>query len=375
MKIYRYVKPLILLVFALTLFPLSASADGHTIRIVTWNLEWFYDNNTRDDNSTIGRDFAAPNGREYNGRVIAVAEAVAEMQPTILALQEVENAKVVADIAVELADEHGLAYEVAFVEGKDSYTGQDVAFLVEEGLLFEASRYRFPSAFRSRGYKDISKHLKLEVLVGDETITLISVHLITSQDNRELQALTLRGWVENTVASENIVILGDFNTRQRFNQTTPDSEMGIIRGFQTDDESDDFFDAHQILNDRSTHVSGSELDRILLSPGLLDETGYQLTEANVRGDLAIRGSEDRSDGVDYDQPAAEQDISDHYPVIVTLTIPGFETATDDADTAVSTDEDSLRQELLDALAQVESELQKLNEELETIRGLIEALDE
>lgn len=370
--------PLLCFLFLLSK-PMVAQAAGPTLRIATWNLEWFNDHDRSDDRSTIGRDFAAPNFREYAERVTTTAAAIAEMKPTILALQEVENRKVVIDLANELADQHNLDYEVAFEEGKDSFTGQDVAFLVEAGLLFEASRYRFPNAFRSKGYKDISKHLKLEAIIADEAFTLVTVHLITSDDNREKQALTLRGWIENTVATDNLIILGDFNARQRFNQTRPNSEMGIIRGFQTDTQKDDLFDVHQWLGQRETHVSGAELDRILVSPRLLDEDGFQVIEATVRRDLAILGREDRSDGVDYDQPADEQDISDHFPVLITLRDPSAAADSDPSQPTIPEDEaatqpESLRQELLTALAKVEAEIAQLNARLEEIRQLIEALE-
>jgi hypothetical protein len=57
------------------------------------------------------------------------------------------------------------------------------------------------------------------------------------------------------VATNNLIILGDFNTGLRFQEVAPGSEMGIIRGFQTSTTTDDLFDTHQMLNLRETHVS------------------------------------------------------------------------------------------------------------------------
>ena len=348
----------------------TAAQEPETLRIVTWNIEWFFDHNTSDDNSRIGRDYAAPDRGEYQERVKAVAAAIQEIDPAILALQEVENEKVVADVARRLATDHDLEYQVAFVQGRDSYTGQDVAFLVKEDILFDESRLNFRLFSGDDNFKSLSKHLKLDVILGDEAVTLITVHLVTGREGRVQQARTLRAWIEESVAEENLILLGDFNAGQRFNQTTPDSDIGIIRGFQTDTESDDLFDTHRALGDRATHVSNRELDRILISPALLDETGLQFVSVDTRRDLAIRGSQDRGDGVAYQKPTREQDLSDHYPLVATFALPGSE-----APKPPVLDQEGLKAELLAELERIEAELTRLTADLEDVRSLIEALEE
>jgi endonuclease/exonuclease/phosphatase family metal-dependent hydrolase len=209
-----------------------------------------------------------------------------------------------------------LRYQVAFVQGNDTYTGQDVAALVQQEIEFQASRFRYTFGGDSN-HKSLSKHLRIRATLGGERFEIVAVHLITQPADRIKQARTLRAWTRDLV-DENLVILGDLNASLAFNETTPNSDIGIIRGFGTPSRADDLFDAHERLANRRTHVSGRELDRVLLSPSLVDTTGLTLNTVTTRRDLAIRGEVDRLDRVDYSQPDAEQDLSDHFPLLITL---------------------------------------------------------
>jgi endonuclease/exonuclease/phosphatase family metal-dependent hydrolase len=308
------------------LFPLRATAIallvlvGQTaadeIRIGTWNLEWFNDHDASDDDSEIGPSMKAPNEQEYQSRVRGFGAAIADLRPHVMALQEVENEKVVADLARQLRDAHGLRYQVAFVQGNDSYTGQDVAALVREGIDLRARRFRFTFHNDSR-YKSLSKHLWLSATIDGQRYEVVAAHLVTQPAERIKQARTLRAWIKNRI-DENLIVLGDLNASLAFNETTPDSDIGILRGFDTPSRDDDLFDVHQRLANRRTHVGGQELDRILLAPSLVDDEGTTLKSVEIRRDLAIRGQVDPSNRVDYRLSESEQDLSDHFPLVVTF---------------------------------------------------------
>lgn len=158
----------------------------------------------------------------------------------------------------------------------------------------------------------------MQTTIDDEPLSLINIHLIASStDGRISQARTLRSWIEDLgVETSNIIVLGDFNSRVRFNQTSSEKEVGIIRGFATPEEDDNLFDTQQDLVDRSTHVGDDPFDRIMLSPFLKDNPALVYTTVETRRDLAVRGRRDRGREVDYDKSVEEQDLSDHYPVVV-----------------------------------------------------------
>ncbi len=296
--------------------------EAGELRVVTWNLEWFNDADRSDDPSELGRDMAAPDAALFRQRVVAVAAAIAALDPTLVALQEVENEKVVADLAAELRSRHARAFQVAFVPGRDSHTGQEVALLVRDTVqVRKERRFDFRPFVGRSGFKDLSKHLVVELTVGGEPLTVVIVHLITNPEDRRRQAHTLRAWIEPLVAKTNLIVTGDFNTGIRFNETRPESEMGILRGFGTPSRADDLFDVHERLASRATHVNGQEHDRMLLSPRLSDQIGLRFKKAETRRDLAVHGKVDSSRTVDYALPPAEQDLSDHFPLVVTLARP------------------------------------------------------
>ena len=115
-------------------------------------------------------------------------------------------------------------------------------------------------------------------------------------------------------------MLGDFNSEEK----TPaggGSEIGVFAGKGTSSPDDDLVDLHsKISNDkRATHMIGAQFDRILVSPQLVSKKGDSklvLNRVQIRPDLAIQGKPDKEHrDVYYDIPAAERDLSDHYPIV------------------------------------------------------------
>lgn len=374
MRNFRINTILLFVIVVIAIGPAKASAQEETFRLATWNLEWFFDHDTSDNSSSLSKQQSAPDQNEFNERVDTFADAIKDINPTIIALQEIENQKVVQDIANRLQEKHNLAYEVAFVQGRDTFTEQDVAYLIKQGIPFSESRFNFTSFAGNNNFKDLSKHLKLEVTINGEDITLVTIHLISSSLPQRLQqARTLRAWTETMALTDHLIILGDFNTSLRFQEVTPASDMGVIRGFQTPTTTDDLFDTHQILAQRETHVSGKEFDHILVSPLLTNQSGLDLSSIEIRRDLAIRDTEDSSPGgIDYSLPSNEQDLSDHFPVVATFSIVVEPTPTPGPPPL--TDEE-IRALLLEKITHLETEIMGLTEELEEMKALLRELED
>lgn len=307
----------------------TRTAWGEDISIGTWNVEWFFDHDTSDNESDSARENSPPSKADYQWKAGAIAEAIAQLDVTVIALQEVENEKVVKRVAELLKTKHSLNYDVGFKQGTDSATEQDVAVLVKQGVTFSCSRYKYPAGLRGKqDYKDVSKHLfvtlDFDTPIGKERVLLVTAHLFAADpEEQRRQARTIRYWLSDRPAKgENIVVLGDMNSRQRFNETTPDSAVGILRGFQSPDKKDDLFDVDQKLSGdaRRTHISGQEFDRILISSALeSDKPGKEdliLDTVEMRSDVVVRKDPDRDRRSNlWKIPPAERDISDHYPIV------------------------------------------------------------
>lgn len=312
----------------LAVISLGNVCDAEDIVVATWNVEWFFDHDPSDNSSQLAKEMTAPSEEDYQWKLSDLAIGIAQIKPTILALQEIENAKVLGDLADRLKDDHGLSYQVAFVQGGDTYTEQDVGYLVQDGLEFDVER--IPFEFQGdREFHNVSKHAALTVDIptetGTERLWLLNVHLLASNANgRKQQARTIREWIAPRIeAEENVIVLGDINSGQRFEQTTPDSEVGIIRGFQTPTLRDDLFDLHQLLAGpaRGTHITGRHLDRILISeaatvndPSMVD---LYFKSVTMEDGASIRGAgKDRNHSSGYwEIEESERDVSDHFPVV------------------------------------------------------------
>ena len=77
---------------------LNHTVIADEITIASWNVEWFFDSDTADVQSDLGKKNSAPDDEQWNWKLQAVAKVIANMKPTVLALQEVENRKVLREL-------------------------------------------------------------------------------------------------------------------------------------------------------------------------------------------------------------------------------------------------------------------------------------
>ncbi|MEQ8789677.1 MAG: endonuclease/exonuclease/phosphatase family protein [Pirellulaceae bacterium] len=278
----------------------TSMAAGERVTIGTWNLEWLFDDNRNDNESDLAKEMSAENRAAYELRVRRMADVIAQIKPTVMALQEVESEKVVADLATALRVHHELKYKVGFVQGTDSFTEQDVAFLIEDrpGEM-EISRIDARAeGLTDRGrYKVPSKHAVLTFTrsVGGETqrMVIVTAHLKAGANDsdeaqRTSQSRALNAYVSRRMREgSEVVVLGDFNAGKAFSQTSRRDAMGVLVGMETNATDDDLIDLNLRLpaTFRRTHSTGRELDRIVVSPNLLDDRGLVLERVfNHRND-------------------------------------------------------------------------------------------
>src|SRR5258705_7079909 len=140
--------------------------------IATWNLEWFFDDHTGDNFQELPKQQSAPSHEEWEWKLTGVAKAIAEIKPTIVALQEVENRRVLYYLTRKLKSDYGLDYSTAFIEGDDFFTEQDVAVLAQSGLVGFAVKRQTREMFDSEQFYNVSKHLfcLFEWTVGNQKL-------------------------------------------------------------------------------------------------------------------------------------------------------------------------------------------------------------
>ncbi len=300
--------------------------------IATWNVEWMFDEYTGDNYAELAREQSAPNRAEWEWKRNGVAAAIAEMNPTILGLQEVEGQRTLYYLDQQLKKAHQLDFRTAFIQGGDYFTEQDVALMYRSGLVKYWRCEQSKEMWDSKQYYNVQKHLFGEFQWGTEpngeSLVVLSVHfraMPKAAAIRVKQARLVRYWISDLIQRQaNVVVMGDFNTEETAGETTSSSEMGILLGLDTADASDDLVDLHHHLeqNQRGTHLlPGKQFDRILVSPSLIDdEPGRKdlvFQSIELRKDVVVRGKRQDADHWNkyYEIPQQERDLSDHYPLV------------------------------------------------------------
>lgn len=316
--------------------------DAFGFSVMTWNLEWFYDDAKKDNYSDLATQKASPSRGDWNWKRDAVAQAIADAKPSVVAVQEIEGQRVLWYLTRALDREHQLEYDEFVVEGNDFFTEQDVGLLARAPVdVVSVMRGNVTSLMKkTKRFGSVSKHVAaiVEVPVGNsiQSILVVNVHFRSGEkgaDIRKKQAASLNHWIERWQAasgSPHVIVTGDFNTEQRAGAIDPESEMAILLSRSTAETDDDLTDLHESIpaNNRQTHLlPGRQFDRILASRSLIEDTpgvaDLVFGRVEVRKDLAVQGSPDTPTQhweQYWESSADERDLSDHYPVVAEFVI-------------------------------------------------------
>ena len=320
---------------------IAADSAPEKLTVMTWNVEWFYDDEPGDNYSKLAKEKAAPSRSDWEWHRNAVARSISLAKPTILAMQEVENRRVLYYLSRELDRKHKLDYHEVCDQSGDHFTEQDVGFMYRSPVdLLSRSHHAMTRAQRkTEKFFDLSKHIigVFDVpngTVQHERLTIMNLHWRSRAEGESIrirQARLVHEWLRETIASgENVIVLGDTNTEEKGDSTRSQSELGIACGSETETTDDDLVDLHLRLapEDRGTHLlPGREFDRILVSQSLLDDDPSRpdlvFSSIEVLRDLCIQGEQDsQTEHWDefWQRDASERDLSDHYPVQATFEI-------------------------------------------------------
>lgn len=246
----------------------------------------------------------------------AVAEAIRKLDADILGLIEVEDLAVLRHMNRKYLKR--MNYKAYLVQGKDSFTGQDVGLLTRIDPLGRLNRTNLRLIYRKDKTRGVSKNCYADFLINGQKFRLICAHLISKrwQNNafRDLQADILRQVAQDV--NHHVVILGDFNA---FDGDVPDRNqnypecgvLDILKDLNPDRPGNELLSVARTIppprryscwydRNRDVVIDSTELsmlDHILISREL---------SKNVRKSGVL--------SKDYDP----RKISDHYPVWVEL---------------------------------------------------------
>jgi endonuclease/exonuclease/phosphatase family metal-dependent hydrolase len=286
------------------------------LRVATLNTEFLFDGLGEEGGADFPHKGDPLKARLHRDRIGTILR---RLDADLVLLVEVEHRDVLQQLVDEsLAD---LGYSVYFVQGEDTFTGQDLGLLSRIPIDSVGRTDERAPIGATRQTQGVSKNLFARLTLAGQATTLIGVHFLSRpsdpsrKDQRQGQAEVIRRLVAREQAlGRAVAVLGDFND---FDETTSDRNgnqpitdvLARIKSAGPGPEDDlrnvlaevppeERFTAHW---DRNTdeQVAWDELsaiDHILLSPAL-----YRRLRA-----------------VQYIQAHDPLTYSDHFPVMITL---------------------------------------------------------
>lgn len=227
------------------LLALSSLAPAHaleSIRILSQNMNRLFDDVDDGNREKV----LAP--QRFRSKVKIAARKIGEYYalPEIIALQEVENINVLAHIAEEIWQRHGLRYQLVLVAGQDT-SGINLGYLVHPALEIHEVDQLFADVHLDNSDQPLFTRppLYLELCRLGRCLSLLNLHLrsmrgIDSAEAAERERVLTKRWQQaNRIAAwvdrfqkanpgASLILLGDFNAL-----TPADSKLdlvGIVRG-------------------------------------------------------------------------------------------------------------------------------------------------
>jgi endonuclease/exonuclease/phosphatase family metal-dependent hydrolase len=301
--------------------------------VVTWNVEWMYDDDLSDNRSDLSKEQSAPSKEYWQKKLDNVTTALAATGGDIIALQEIEGDQTLIAIAAELRQKHKLNYRHAFIPGSDRFTEQDVGLLFRSGLTQYRRHEQTREMFDSNNYYNISKHLVGEFSWKSiaSPLTVMTAHLratAEAEDFRVRQLRLARYWLAPQLnKGEDVILLGDLNTEHAVGENQGD--MLELAGAPVGNEkplAPPMVDLLKYLpaDQRTTHlILPRAFDRILVSQSLVEDgpdKDWVFKQIEIRKDLVIHGKHDGQEHWDnrLTMPIDELDSSDHFPLVATF---------------------------------------------------------
>lgn len=297
----------------------STAPTAEGLRLATFNTEFLFDGLDGEGQASFAWKGDPELARAHRD---AVGEVIRLINADVLMLQEVEHLGVLEMMIEESLA--GMGYRAYLVDGRDTFTGQDVGLLSripvdEVGRTDE--RVTVPGTRQPYG---VSKNMWARLDLGGVPTTLIGVHFLARPDDvsrkpqRETQAEVIRRLVvQEMEAGRAVAVLGDFNdfdpdildragstpitnvleTIKRAGPGPDDDLRNVMGEVQQLDRYTSFWDRNR--NEQIDEGEFSAIDHLLLSPRLYH---------------ALRA-------VEFVHDFDPREVSDHFPIVVTLALP------------------------------------------------------
>ena len=284
------------------LLPQLPAAEPNQIRVMTWNVENFFDYLLPHPT-----DPALPSVAEYKAWLEKIANTILLAgTPAVIGLQEVENIGILEDLAAtsQLAP---FGYQAILLEGTDS-RGIDVGYLVRGDVrILEVMQFPAPEDLTSRPPLLLKVEIKLDT--GTRILYLLNNHFLSmsggelaTEPRRIAQAAWNAGLIEQILVDDpnaQIILMGDLNSYYDSPPIETLREAGLTHVFDDLEPQDRYTYIYQGISQVLDHMLVSEK----LAPAIA-----RVDILHVNADFPLQLPGDTS----------VLHKSDHDPIVITL---------------------------------------------------------
>lgn len=270
--------------FSLVLL-LLLTANSYATTIIALNTEWLWDTSEPHEGQVVGYaqdNIRPPSPKEYILETYAIAKTIEAYDADIVGLVEIENEAVAQKIKSFLSDE----WSLAFMKGRDSYTGQDVAILTRYDVIPDTLS-NLPDFEGNAG--GVTKKPSKVIAVGlkddaGKTYYVVATHFLSKRSNNDTKRLAQADAVRQAIKAQfnnydHFVVLGDINdlpnspVLKRL-RGLDDQETNLVQPADISEDYSYIYDGRKQLIDHilvdAQLASGGKLETILLPEAITD---------------------------------------------------------------------------------------------------------
>lgn len=312
--------------------PQDRRNDRRKLRVVSYNVEWLFDGTTSQD------PWSGP--EEAQKHLEAIAGVVAELNPDVLHMQEVQNCDMLDRLVRELSNLGVEGYRSYLVRGTDNATLQNVGMITRidptEDVERTSARYEYPIPGSNCGgtvtptSSAVSKHAINRFTINNQDYTMFNHHFIAFPTQsrrchqREAQSSVMRQQIDVALArGDSVITLGDFND---YSDRILDQESNVPTSRTMKILRDG------LLNGTMTSNSNNNKSQLIEPVAAVPQTerftaAYEEVRVSSIDHIVISPDlEDRVSRIFMDHSYDLFEVSDHWPVVLDLLTP---TSTDD----------------------------------------------
>ncbi len=195
----------------------ACSSAVAELRVMTLNAEWLW---TPYDGRVDGKKYnqGDPLPADYEQEIAFYRQLIHQHQVDLLAISEIENESVAQDLVRHLEGK----WSVAFMEGRDTATGQDVAILSRLPLIDGSIQdFGFPGATVPglNKAKRLSKVVGARYRLSDKYLSVITAHVLSRRNDSRIKSLRRHAQLralarladDEASANVAVLVLGDLN--------------------------------------------------------------------------------------------------------------------------------------------------------------------